>query len=120
MPRFVVLRHDPQPDTAQRLHWDLMLEAENVLHTWALSAEPSGGQAIAASQLPDHRKLYLDYEGPVSGDRGWVRRWDQGEYALLRQDERRITVRFNGQKLKATATLTREDESLSWTIEFVS
>ena len=36
--------------------------------------------AIAATALGDHRVAYLDYEGPVSGNRGTVRRWDHGSY----------------------------------------
>ena len=84
MPRFVILCHDPAPDTTQRLHWDLMLETENALRTWALSEEISSGVSVSARQLAHHRKAYLDYEGPVSGNRGSVHRWDHGVYDLLR------------------------------------
>jgi hypothetical protein len=73
MPRFVVLEHDRPV-----LHWDLMLEAGDVLQTWRLAKPPALGCAIEATALPDHRRIYLDYEGPISGDRGMVRRWDAG------------------------------------------
>ncbi len=72
MPRFVILEHDHP-----LLHWDLMLEAGDVLQTWRLAAPPQS-QSIEAMALGDHRRMYLDYEGPVSGDRGTVRRWDAG------------------------------------------
>lgn len=76
MPRFVILEHD-HPE----LHWDFMLEAGDVLHTWRLTRAPADpGCAIPALALADHRLLYLDYEGPVSGGRGTVRRWDAGDY----------------------------------------
>lgn len=76
MPRFVILEHD-YPE----LHWDLMLEAGEVLHTWRLAQAPeNSAEAIPATALGDHRRLYLDYEGPVSGGRGTVRRWDAGEF----------------------------------------
>ncbi len=38
------------------------------------------GAHIAALALPEHRLAYLDYEGPVSGNRGSVKRWDAGWY----------------------------------------
>ena len=38
-----------------------------------------------AEVLPDHRLAYLDYEGPISGDRGSVTRWDRGTYDVEHQ-----------------------------------
>lgn len=80
VPRFVILQHDHPT-----LHWDLMLETGGVLRTWRLAGPPSPGSAVAAEPLGDHRILYLDYEGPVSGNRGTVRRWDAGTYSGLTQ-----------------------------------
>ena len=75
--RFVILEHDHPV-----MHWDLMLEAGDVLQTWRLMQPPeSVGCAIEATALGDHRVMYLDYEGPVSGDRGTVKRWDAGEFS---------------------------------------
>ena len=61
-------------------HWDLMLERGDVLITWQLSAEPDqpASLPIAARRIGDHRIAYLTYEGPVSGNRGTVRRVDSG------------------------------------------
>ena len=58
-----------------------MLEADGVLQAWrlALPPEPSAG-AIAATALADHRVMYLDYQGPVSGNRGQVTQWDAGAF----------------------------------------
>ena len=68
--RFTILEHDHP-----HLHWDLLLDAGDALRTWRLLSPPACLQWIAAEQLPDHRRLYLDYEGPVSGNRGtWFRR----------------------------------------------
>ncbi len=38
------------------------------------------GDAVDAQQLGHHRKSYLEYEGPLSGDRGQVHRIDSGNY----------------------------------------
>lgn len=76
MPRFVILRHDHP-----HLHWDFMLETGEVLRAWRLEREPlADAGPIAATALADHRLMYLDYEGPVSGGRGTVTRWDAGEF----------------------------------------
>jgi hypothetical protein len=79
MPGYVVLEHDhPEP------HWDFMLEHAGVLKTWRLPVfPPVQGQKIQAQAIADHRLLYLNYEGPVSGNRGHVVRRDQGMYELL-------------------------------------
>ena len=76
MPRFVILEHDHP-----FLHWDLMLEAGDVLETWRLAQAPELGTGIEATALGAHRRMYLDYEGPVSGARGSVKRWDAGEFS---------------------------------------
>ncbi|MCZ2343654.1 MAG: hypothetical protein LC104_17950 [Bacteroidales bacterium] len=75
MPRFVILEHD-WPER----HWDLLLEVDTILKAWRLREEPQCGRRIPAEPNHDHRRLYLDYEGPISGDRGSVTRWDTGEY----------------------------------------
>src|SRR4051794_31238897 len=104
MPRFVILEHDHP-----HLHWDLMLEAGPVLRTWRLAEPPQPGRAVAAEPIADHRRLYLDYEGPVSGDRGRVKRWDWGTYEgdLLEAAHAATTIEldFNGQRLLGRALL---------------
>ena len=69
MPRFVLLDHD-HPTR----HWDLMLEVGPVLWTWRLDAIPDRCASCQATRIADHRPIYLDYEGPISRDRGEVRR----------------------------------------------
>ena len=73
--RFVILEHDHP-----FLHWDLLLEDGEVLKSWRLLHFPKIGFSIPAERMPDHRLMYLDYEGPVSGNRGTVKRFASGEY----------------------------------------
>lgn len=81
MPRFVILEHDHP-----HLHWDFMLEEEGKLSTWRLP-EPPGSvtSALRGERIGDHRLHYLEYEGPVSGERGKVIRWDRGEYTVEKE-----------------------------------
>jgi hypothetical protein len=94
MPRYVILTHDHP-----FLHWDLMLEHGEALRTWRLSAPPAPGVDVAAQLLGDHRRAYLDYEGPVSGDRGYVTRWDAGVIEWLDDDANAPRLRLEGEKL---------------------
>jgi hypothetical protein len=97
MPRFVILQHD-----YPHVHWDLMLECGDVLRTWRLASPPSGDNAVRAEPLGDHRLQYLDYEGPVSGKRGQVLRWDMGTFEWHDWAGERTKVRLSGRLLKGT------------------
>lgn len=79
MPRFVVQHHILADGDG---HWDLMLEAGEVLWTWSLPHPPEEAARgpMTARQLGDHRLAYLDYEGEVSGGRGRVEIHDRGTY----------------------------------------
>ena len=116
MPRFVVLEHDSPGGR----HWDFMLEAPAALATWALQAAPNSPGAIAAERLADHRLAYLDYEGPISDERGSVTRWDHGDYVEEHQTDRRRVVFLAGERLKGVATLTQSPEDTNrWQFSFV-
>jgi hypothetical protein len=109
MPQFVVLIHDHP-----FLHWDLMLEAGTALRTWRLHAPPDAATPVAAEELPEHRREYLAYEGPVSGGRGEVRRWDAGEFTLLAETAECLDVHFGGARLRGRARLERSPADADW------
>ena len=103
MPRFAIVRHDDP----RGLHWDLLLETGAVLRTWALPQTPEPGVEMAARALPDHRLLYLDYEGPISGGRGAVSVWDRGVYRCRQQSDAELAIELSGGKVRGQATLRR-------------
>ncbi|MAV35421.1 MAG: hypothetical protein CMJ59_08175 [Planctomycetaceae bacterium] len=105
--RFVVLHHLTPPGSPRGPHWDLMLERDGVLETWALDAPPLSETSQDAQKLDDHRVHYLDYEGPVSGDRGVVQRWDWGTYLLHDSHPGFRDVRLVGQRLTTRLVLRR-------------
>jgi DNA polymerase Ligase (LigD) len=109
MPRFVILEHD-YPER----HWDLMLEAGPALRTWRLLGVPQAGQVVPAEPSFDHRTVYLDYEGPVSGGRGQVQRWDHGTFTWEADEENRVTFHLNGGRLKGRARLKKDPDGV-WT-----
>jgi hypothetical protein len=109
--RYVILRHEgvPQP------HFDFMVElsARAPLATWrAPRWPPATGDYF--ERLPDHRNAYLEYEGPVSGDRGTVLRVAAGACEAQLGDGV-LTVAFpDGRELTAV-----KDSPEQWYCTFV-
>jgi hypothetical protein len=95
--RFVVLEHADQEGS----HFDLMIDAGELLATWRCPQPPETAREsdLACLRLKDHRRLYLDYEGPLSGGRGSVRRYDQGACTVHERGPRRWELTFGGQRL---------------------
>jgi hypothetical protein len=121
MSRFVVLHHK-FPDSHPRTdHWDLMIEQNGELLTWALAEPLACGSPISATRLAPHRLAYLDYEGPVSGDRGAVKRVASGEASILvnREDRFEANLLFapasSEEELAGTIILTPQKEADSKT-----
>ena len=79
--RFCILLHDHP-----YWHWDFLLEQGDHALCWRLLRQPCVDEPIAAEPLAPHRLLYLDYTGPVSDDRGTVRRIDMGTYLIMATD----------------------------------
>jgi hypothetical protein len=111
MPRFVLLRHECPPGSEKPSHWDLMLERGEVLRTLNLFDLPPGwkdpslahstlGCETAALDDVDHRLEYLDYEGPISGNRGAVTRLDRGEYLEPVADPDIYQVELKGSRIR--------------------
>jgi DNA polymerase Ligase (LigD) len=103
MPRFAVLAHDhPTP------HWDLFLESGPVLRTWRLLAPLQPSVDVPAEATADHRAVYLDYEGPISGGRGAVSRIDAGTFEWQLDVPDQVAVLLAGIRLSGRLTLRRD------------
>jgi len=112
--RFMVHKHD-----ATRLHYDVRLEIEGVLASWACPKGPSydPAQKRLAVETEDHPLAYGDFEGRIpDGEYGAGDSiiWDRGTYdtepAGQVQEQRRkghLHLVFNGQKLKGGWHLVR-------------
>ena len=57
--------------------------------------------------LLDHRKAYLDYEGPISGNRGSVFRVDRGDFELIEATDDSLVTRVMGTRLRGTVWLKK-------------
>jgi bifunctional non-homologous end joining protein LigD len=105
--RFVVHQHD-----ATNLHWDLRLEHEGVLLSWALPRGipqlPDREANRLAVHTEDHPLEYIDFHGEIPAGEygaGEMTIWDSGTYEAekLRGDE--VIATFKGKRLKGRYVL---------------
>jgi hypothetical protein len=117
MPCFVLLHHE----SPRGAHFDLMIEAGDVLKTWALPRLPWPGEEMPCEELADHRLAYLDYEGPISNDRGTVTRCDRGIYTVQTQSNDLWVIDLAGESLVGRARLERiADQPGQWRFTYFS
>ncbi len=123
--RFAVLKHVRQTD----IHWDLLLQLPDrpLLATWQIRVDPavwnSQNKAIPAIAIPDHRLVYLDFQGEIPGGRGHVTHVDGGLLKLLRTQENFISGSLDGRGLQGLLTLTRRktdrpEATQHWQLQF--
>ena len=106
-PRFVVQEHH-----ARSMHWDLRLEHEGTLASWAvpkgIPADPSrNGLAV---RTEDHPLEYLDFEGDIPEGEygaGKMRIWDRGTYELHKWRENEVMVTLHGERVQGRYVLFR-------------
>lgn len=99
-PVYVIQEHH-----AKRLHWDLRLEFDDVLKSWALPKMPptKANEKRLAVQVPDHPIEYALFEGEIpKGDygAGKVTIWDKGTFEVIEREGKKIVVNIKGKKLK--------------------
>ncbi|HZO37213.1 MAG TPA: DNA ligase D [Solirubrobacteraceae bacterium] len=103
--RFVVHEHH-----ARRLHWDLRLEHEGALASWAI---PNGipddpRHNRKAVHVEDHPLDYIDFEGSIPEGNygaGTVKVWDRGTYTLEKWQPKKVIVVFHGERLRGRYAL---------------
>lgn len=102
---FAVLLHIVPTHSLRATHWDLLLEhphpGNDSLLSFELLVPPEKwSNPTAATRLPDHRHRYLTYEGPISNDRGHVKRILQGSFDWVKASECSLIVRLKWEKLE--------------------
>jgi bifunctional non-homologous end joining protein LigD len=113
--RFVVQEHD-----ATRLHWDLRLERDGVLVSWAIpnGIPMSPKENRMAVHVEDHPLDYIDFEGviPEGYGAGTVKLWDTGSYELEKWEPKKVIVTFHGNRLNGKYALFQTRSKKDWMI----
>ncbi len=108
-----------QKHAATHLHYDLRLEMDGVLKSWAVPKEPplELGVKRLAVQVEDHPVEYATFEGTIAEGEygaGTVEIWDRGTYKLIDRKEDKLIVKINGQKLQGPYVLIRLKDKKNW------
>ncbi len=110
---YVVQKHD-----ASQLHYDLRLEKDGVLKSWAV---PKGipqkkGVKRLAIAVDDHALEYATFEGTIEEGygAGTVEIWDKGEYEEEEWGDKKIVITLHGDKITGEYALIKT--SFGWLI----
>jgi bifunctional non-homologous end joining protein LigD len=117
--RFVIQEHH-----ATRLHWDLRLEHEGVLVSFAipngLPEAPKDNRLAVHTE--DHPLEYLEFEGEIPKGQygaGTMRVWDRGTYEVLKWEPRKIEARLHGERVQgryALFPIDKDEDPKNWMI----
>jgi len=108
-----------QKHATTHLHYDLRLEMDGVLKSWAIPKEPPTAIGIRrlAVQVEDHPIEYANFQGTIPEGEygaGTVEIWDKGTHRLIERKEDKLIVEINGNRLKGTYVLLRFKTQKNW------
>jgi len=111
---YVIQKHQ-----ATRLHYDLRLELDGVLKSWAVPKTPptEGGVRRLAVQVEDHPLEYARFEGVIPEGEygaGTVEIWDQGQYISRSKTENKWIIEIHGKRLKGVYCLVQFKGRKNW------
>jgi bifunctional non-homologous end joining protein LigD len=117
--RFVIQEHH-----ATRLHWDLRLEHDGVLVSFAipngLPEAPKDNRLAVHTE--DHPLEYLEFEGEIPKGQygaGTMRVWDRGTYDVLKWERRKLEVLLHGERVRgryALFPIDKDEDPKNWMI----
>src|SRR2546421_13121002 len=104
-PRFVVQEHH-----ARSLHWDLRLERDGTLVSWAVpkGIPPDPKRNHLAVHVEDHPLEYFKFAGEIPKGEyggGQVLIWDEGTYDPIKWSDREVMVDLHGRRLQGRYVL---------------
>jgi bifunctional non-homologous end joining protein LigD len=107
--RFVIQEHH-----ARRLHWDVRLERDGVLASWAVpKGLPTDPETIRlAVRTEDHPIEYLEFSGEIPAGEyggGAMTIWDSGTYETEKWNPREVIVRLRGERASGRFVFIRTD-----------
>ncbi|MDO8467475.1 MAG: DNA polymerase ligase N-terminal domain-containing protein [Nanoarchaeota archaeon] len=108
------LKYSIQEHHAKNLHFDLRLEHEGVLKSWAIPKIPDavndGKTKRLAIETEDHPYSYWNFKGFIPEGNygaGTVKIWDKGTYIPEKFSDKEIIIDISGRKLKGKYVLIK-------------
>jgi bifunctional non-homologous end joining protein LigD len=107
--RYVVQEHH-----ARSMHWDLRLEHDGTLASWAVpkGIPPDPERNHLAVRTEDHPLEYLEFHGDIPEGEygaGTMKIWDRGTYEQHKWREDEVMITFHGERLEGRYVLFRTD-----------
>lgn len=107
LPRFVVQEH-----SARAMHWDLRLEHDGTLASWAvpkgIPVDPKRNNLAVRTE--DHPLEYLDFHGEIPAGHygaGTMKIFDRGTYEQHKWRDKEVMVTFHGERVRGKYVLFR-------------
>lgn len=104
---YVIQKHN-----ASHLHYDLRLEFNGTLKSWAIPKQPPKIKHIKrlAIQTEDHPISYAEFEGEIPKGNygaGTVEIWDKGTFETIENNPKTLVVNIKGKKLRGEYCLIK-------------
>ena len=119
--RFVIQEHH-----ASRLHWDVRLERDGVLASWAVpKGLPNDAETVRlAVRTEDHPLEYLDFHGEIPAGEyggGSMTIWDSGRYETEKWSDAEVAVTLHGERVSGRFVFFKPDrddqEEKDWLVQ---
>jgi bifunctional non-homologous end joining protein LigD len=105
------LIYSVQEHHASHLHYDLRLERDGVLKSWAVpKGIPEDSSRRLAIEVEDHPLDYAFFEGEIPEGQygaGTVKLWDRGTYETISWGEKEIEIRIHGERIRGVYALVK-------------
>jgi len=111
---YVIQKHQ-----ATHLHYDLRLEMDGVLKSWAVPKSPpmESGIKRLAVEVEDHPVEYASFEGTIPKGQygaGTVEIWDKGQYIVKERSKDKLIFEIRGSRLRGDYCLVRFKGRKNW------
>ena len=102
-------------------HYDFLIKKNDILQCWQFSsiANIEIGELIFCKKIFDHRLKYLNYQGPISNNRGKVQIIQNGFLEIIIQEDNLVRFRIDSELLNGNFEI-RKIQSEAWEFKKLS
>lgn len=111
-----------QEHKSRKLHWDLRLEMNGVLKSWAIPKKPTNQPNVKRLliETEDHQIDFAFFEGTIPEGQygaGNIKLYDKEKYDIIEYEEgKKYIVNITGKELNGTFIIVKTKEPKEWLI----